>query len=93
MNHIPEDFDWSVTTWEGARRENLRRWCALSLRERLQALEDMGDLVEHFRRMRESGRFYPVRSGQSTSPEDDTRAVSQSPGQYRSGADRDEDAS
>ncbi len=24
-----DDIDWSLTTWEGARREQLRRWAAL----------------------------------------------------------------
>lgn len=28
-------------TWEGSRREQLRRWRRLSLREKLQALDDM----------------------------------------------------
>jgi hypothetical protein len=28
---LPPDIDWSLTTWEGARREQLRRWAALPL--------------------------------------------------------------
>jgi hypothetical protein len=41
-----DDIDWSLTTWEGARREQLRRWSALPLEEILLALEEMQDLAE-----------------------------------------------
>ncbi|MES0872862.1 type I-G CRISPR-associated protein Cas8g1/Csx17 [Sinimarinibacterium thermocellulolyticum] len=34
-----EPIDWSKTTFDGSRREQLKRWRALSLRERLQALD------------------------------------------------------
>lgn len=39
-------IDWSLTTWEGARREQLRRWAALPLERILLALEEMQDLSE-----------------------------------------------
>jgi hypothetical protein len=39
-------IDWSLTTWEGARREQHRRWASLSLREIVLALEDMQVLAE-----------------------------------------------
>lgn len=35
------EIDWSVATYEGARREQLRRWRELSLREIVAALEEM----------------------------------------------------
>ena len=44
------DANWTLTTWEGARREQLRRWAALPLERIIMALEEMGDLVEEFRR-------------------------------------------
>jgi CRISPR-associated protein Csx17 len=47
-----DDIDWSLTTWEGSRRDQLRRARTLTLRERLQAVEDMADLAERFRQMR-----------------------------------------
>lgn len=47
-------FDWSLTTWEGSRREQLRRWAELSLREIIQAQEDMRELSERFAQMRSS---------------------------------------
>ena len=36
-----QPIDWSLTTWEGARREQLRRWRALTFDEVLAALEEM----------------------------------------------------
>lgn len=39
-------IDWSLTTWAGAEREQLRRWAALSLEEILLAQEEMQDLAE-----------------------------------------------
>jgi CRISPR-associated protein Csx17 len=41
--HRPE-FDWRLITFEGARREQLRRWAQLSLEDILRALEEMEDL-------------------------------------------------
>ncbi len=38
--------DWSLTTWEGARREQLRRWSELPLERIVAALEEMGELAE-----------------------------------------------
>jgi hypothetical protein len=43
----PDEIDWSLTTFEGSRREQLRRWRALSFEEMLAALEEM----EEFARM------------------------------------------
>jgi len=40
------EIDWSLTTWEGSRREQLRRWSELSLREILLAQEEMQELAE-----------------------------------------------
>jgi hypothetical protein len=39
-------IDWSMTTFEGARREQLRRWSKLSLREIIAALEEMEQLTD-----------------------------------------------
>ena len=39
-------IDWNLTTWEGAERERLRRWAALSLEEIVRAQEEMQDLAE-----------------------------------------------
>ncbi len=38
-------IDWSLTTWQGARREQLRRWAELPLDRIVSALEEMEDLA------------------------------------------------
>jgi len=52
-----DPIDWTLTTWEGSRRAQLRRWCALTLRERLVALDEMTDLAHRFAEMRDKGLF------------------------------------
>jgi hypothetical protein len=42
-------IDWSLTTWEGAEREQLRRWAQLSLEEIVRAQEEMQNLAERLR--------------------------------------------
>jgi hypothetical protein len=39
-----EGIDWSLTTWEGSRREQLRRWAELPLERAILALEEMETL-------------------------------------------------
>ena len=46
----PVDVDWTLTTWEGARREQMRRWAALPLERIIEALEEMGDLTDRLAR-------------------------------------------
>lgn len=46
MSESEDEIDWSLTTWEGSRREQLRRWRHLTVRERLEALDEMTDLAE-----------------------------------------------
>ena len=38
-------IDWRLTTWEGARREQLRRWAELPLENVIRALEEMEQLA------------------------------------------------
>lgn len=45
MSQPGDDIDWSVTTWEGSRRAELRDWMKLTLTEKWTALEEMGDLA------------------------------------------------
>ena len=45
---LPPDIDWSLTTWEGSRREQLRRWAALPLANIIAALEEMETLARQF---------------------------------------------
>lgn len=38
-------IDWSLTSFEGARREQLRRWAQLPLERILLAIEEMQDIA------------------------------------------------
>lgn len=42
------EFDWRVTSFEGARREQLRRWAQLPLEQILLAIEEMQDIAYAF---------------------------------------------
>lgn len=39
-----EGPEWPLTTWEGARREELRRWSQMPLERIIAALEEMEDI-------------------------------------------------
>jgi len=39
-------IDWRLTTWEGARREQLRRWAELPLERVILAIEEMQEIAE-----------------------------------------------
>lgn len=45
---------WESCTWDGARREALRRWSKLSLRQKLQAVEQMGEIAARFENIQRS---------------------------------------
>lgn len=55
-NNPLDSFDWYLTSWEGSRREQLRRWAQLTLEEIVQAQEEMADLSEHFAETRHKNR-------------------------------------
>jgi hypothetical protein len=38
-------IDWSSGTWAGSRREQLRQWKALPFKQKMQAMEELGDLA------------------------------------------------
>ena len=63
-----DNFDWSLTTWEGSRREQLRRWAELSLEEIIRAQEDMREISERFAQMRAADNAR-VKQQQQTPPE------------------------
>ena len=44
-----EDIDWSLCTWQGAKRAQLRQFLKLTVRERLEAVEQMGQVAEMLR--------------------------------------------
>jgi hypothetical protein len=45
-----DPIDWRLTTWEGARREQMRRWGKMSLAEMILALEEMQVLADRLAR-------------------------------------------
>lgn len=45
-------IDWSKATWEGARREALRRWSQLPLERIIAAIEEMEELATELHRGR-----------------------------------------
>ena len=47
-NPSAPDFDWRVTSFEGSRREQLRRWAQLPLERIVLAIEEMQDLAHAF---------------------------------------------
>lgn len=51
---VPDDVNWSLTTFEGARREQLRRWAELPLEDVIGSLEEMEELSRRLRGVRES---------------------------------------
>lgn len=47
MSRIEADtIDWSLTTWEGSLREQLRRWAELPLERIVMAQEEMQELAD-----------------------------------------------
>jgi hypothetical protein len=79
-----DSFDWSLTTWEGSRREQLRRWAQLTLEEIIQAQEEMAELDQRF-----AGTHRKAGSEHATPG--DAPSAREPSAQYQSDADRDED--
>ena len=44
MSKQDDEIDWSLTTWEGSRREQLRRWAQLPLERIIAAQEEMQEI-------------------------------------------------
>lgn len=57
MSDSRADADWSTASWEGARRLHLRRSLRLTVRERLEALEDLAETSRFFARLRAEGKL------------------------------------
>lgn len=52
MTNKISDAAWQATTWTGNRRAQLQRSLKFTLRERLQAVEDMAEVARRFEEMR-----------------------------------------
>jgi hypothetical protein len=55
-NDTPTGVDWTLATFEGARREQLRRWSQLPLEDILRALEEMHELARQLGELPGQGR-------------------------------------
>lgn len=51
MADKPANDDWATATWEGARRAQLRTARRMTVRERLQAMEDLNALALRLAKM------------------------------------------
>jgi hypothetical protein len=49
-NKSTAGIDWSLTTWEGSRREQLRRWAALPLEQIIASIVHLEQLGERLAR-------------------------------------------
>lgn len=47
-----EPVDWTLATWEGSRRRQHQEFLALSFREKMEAIEEMGVVPERLTRER-----------------------------------------
>lgn len=70
MENKPDDIDWSLTTWEGSRREQLRRWAELPLERIILAIEEMQEMSDQFGRAPDEDKSGAAGSGQPAPPAD-----------------------
>lgn len=57
---MSEREDWDSTTWEGNRRRQHREFLALSFRQKMQVIEELGEVARFFAARRRA-RGLPVR--------------------------------
>ena len=76
MTQIPDEL-WEQTTWDGSRRAQLREALKLTLRERMQSIEDMADLADRFRQMREKREASGASPTRTAAPAGNVPAVQQ----------------
>lgn len=81
----PGQFDSRLTTWEGSRREQLRRWAALPLERTILAIEEMQEVSDQFRQTPDADPSQATRSGQIASPAGEAHAVREPAPQYPRG--------
>lgn len=71
FSHIDEndeEFLWSMTTFEGARKMQLIRTKKLSVRKRLESLDELSELCEHFQKLRHKSALKPRAGTKSEAP-------------------------
>lgn len=62
--------DWDAATWEGSRRAQIRRGLRLTVRERLQALEDLAETSERLAELASQPRTAAVSGSGQKGPDD-----------------------
>lgn len=65
---MSSEAEWRAGTFEGARRAQLRRALALTVRERLEALEALADASERLARLRDASTSAPSGPGRARNP-------------------------
>jgi len=60
-------IDWGLTTWEGNRRLQMRRWASLSLDQILEWQEAMAELCRELALARRAAADTPLREGRADS--------------------------
>lgn len=62
---MPDDIDWSLTTFEGLRRKHQQDFAALPFARKLEIIEEMNEVAEMFdeaRRKRAGDKDRPTES-------------------------------
>jgi hypothetical protein len=70
MKHVtsPSEQNWNNATWLGSRRAMIRQSLKLSVRQRLQALEDLCATSQALANLKETGHSINEQAGGYTSP-------------------------
>ena len=45
------EIDWTLTTWEGSRRAQIRQALAMTFRERMEAMEGLADVARRIQKI------------------------------------------
>jgi hypothetical protein len=70
MKHVtsPSEQNWNNATWLGSRRAMIRQSLKLSVRQRLQALEDLCATSQALANLKQTGRSVNEQAGDYTPP-------------------------
>lgn len=88
MSEDRDNIDWSLTTWEGSRRAQLRHALTLTLRERMEAVEGLADVARRLQEMRARGEFKTASKLAEASDSAAASAAREPDARYRTGSRR-----
>jgi hypothetical protein len=69
---VAEPADWDAASWEGSRRRQHRAFQALPFREKVAAIEQLGEVAEFFAERRRLRRLSVTPRPTAGAPGDDT---------------------